>query len=59
MKNVVTLQINEDGDIYCQQITKKGKEFLKTKNEDNDNGYWEPGGVIILEELEEILKKEI
>jgi len=56
MKNMVILQ-KEDGAIYCQQITEKGKKFLE--NNEKDDGYWEEGGTITLDELEEILDKEI
>lgn len=57
MKNVVILQKDDNGKIYCQQITKKGIEYMKET--DVDNGYWEDGGTILLDELEEILDKEI
>jgi len=57
MKNVVMLYKDEDGNIYCQQITKKGVEYAQ--NQVEDNGYWEDGGTILLEELEEILDREI
>lgn len=57
MKNIVVLQKQEDGNILCQQITPKGKEWYLTGEE--DEGMWEDGGTIALEELEEILNKEV
>jgi hypothetical protein len=57
MKNIVILQKDEDGNIYCQQITQKGIDFINEENE--DLGYWEEGGTILLSELEEILDREI
>ena len=59
MKNMVVLQKNEDGKIYCKQISEKGKEFHLTPIEESDEGYWEKGGTILLDELEEILNKEV
>lgn len=56
MKNMVVLQKLDDGTIYCQQISPKGKEYLKVYE---DQGMWEEGGTILLDELEEILDKEI
>lgn len=60
MKNIIVLQKNEDGDIYCQEITKKGVDFV---NGDYDGLWiedcWDEGGTILLSELEEILDKEI
>ena len=59
MKNVVVLQ-KVDGDIYCQQVTKAGLEYMEQMAQDGlDNGYWEEGGTITLDELEEILDKEV
>ena len=57
MKNVVCLQKQEDGSIHCSQITMKGKE--QVEHGTVDDGYWEEGGTITLDELEEILDKEI
>ena len=57
MKNIVILHKDEDGKIYCQQITQEGIEYIN--NQEEDNGFWEEGGTILLEELEEILDKEI
>jgi len=59
MKNMVVLQKNEDGNIYCKQISEKGREFHLDPTSEKDEGYWEDGGTILLEELEEILNKEI
>jgi hypothetical protein len=47
----------EDGSIHCSQITEKGKEWVETGTV--DDGYWEEGGTITLDEIEEILNKEI
>ena len=57
MKNIVTLQKQDDGTILCQQITPKGKEWHLSDGE--DEGMWEDGGTIVLDELEEILDREI
>ena len=59
MKNIVILFKTEDGDIYCKEITKKGIEYANNMDKQEDLGYWEDGGTILLEELEEILDKEI
>ncbi len=56
MKNMIVLQKLDDGSIYCQQITEKGKEFIKVYE---DQGMWEEGGTIVLDELYEILDREI
>jgi hypothetical protein len=57
MQNMVVLYKLDDGTIYCKQLTEKGLEYM---NEDTieDLGYWEEGGTITLDELEEILDKE-
>lgn len=57
MKNIVVLQKNEDGDVECQQITEKGKQFMLDVLE--DEGHWDEGGTILLDELEEILDRDI
>jgi hypothetical protein len=57
MKNIVVLQKNEDGYIECQQITEKGKKYMLDGKE--DEGHWEEGGTILLDELEEILDRDI
>jgi hypothetical protein len=57
MKNIVLLSKDEDGSIYCQQLSKTGKEYVQDTME--DHGFWDEGGTILLEELEEILDKEI
>jgi len=57
MRNMVILQKTENGNIYCKQITEAGKKehFSKTY----DPGFWEDGGTIVLDELEEILDREV
>lgn len=57
MQNVVILQKDEDGALYCRQITEEGLKFMGDQEEE-DYTYWEPGGTILLEELMEILDKE-
>jgi len=57
MKNMVILYKTEDGGIYCQQITKKGKEYVEADMP--GHGCWDDGGTIVLSELEEILNREI
>lgn len=56
MKNIIVLQKDEDDNIFCQQITEKGIEFYN--NAEDDEGMWEDGGTITLDEIEEILNKE-
>lgn len=58
MRNVVVLYKNEDDQIVCRQLSEAGiahRKSGKTEGED----YWEEGGTILLDELEEILDKEI
>jgi len=57
MNNIVMLYKNEDGNLYCQQITQKGKEYVEADLE--DHGMWEEGGTITMDDLEEILDREI
>jgi len=56
MKNMVALQKTENGDIYCYQLGDKGVDHLL---KGIDEGYWQAAGIISLEELEEILDREI
>jgi uncharacterized protein YaaQ len=58
MKNVIALQKDEDGNIICRQLTQKGKEYAEEIGI-TDEGYWEDGGTILLEEIDEILDREI
>ena len=48
---------DEDDNIYCQQITQKGKEYVEADND--DHGMWEDGGTITMDDLEEILDRDI
>lgn len=57
MKNIVILQKQDDGTILCQQITKRGLKYAVSSTK--DEGYWEEGGTILLDELEKILDREI
>jgi hypothetical protein len=58
MKNMVVLQKNKEGQIHCKQISEVGKEFhLDSDGETTD--MWEDGGTILLDELEEILDREV
>lgn len=59
MRNVVVLYKNEDDYIVCRQLSEKGIESYKAGGGDEGEGYWEEGGTILLNELEEILDKEI
>jgi len=63
MKNMVVLQKLKDGSIYCRQITELGKRYSEDALYDDSatvsEGYWEKGGTVLLEELGEILDKEI
>lgn len=59
MKNVVVLYKNDDGDVYCRQLTEEGKKHMLAEREENETVYWEDGGTILLDELEEILDREI
>lgn len=58
MKNIVLLYKTDDGNIYCQQVSEFGKKYI-LENQDEEQVYWEEGGTITLDELEEILDKEI
>jgi hypothetical protein len=58
MKNIVVLQKDEDGDIICQQVTKKGIKWMK-KHEGEEDKCWEDGGSILLDELDDILNIDI
>ena len=57
MNNMIVLQKNEDGNIYCQQITQKGKKYVEGTEKDEE--YWEEGGTILLDEIEEILNRKV
>lgn len=57
MKNIILLYKDEDGNLYCQQITEKGKEYVEADLE--DHGMWEEGGTITIDELDEILDRDI
>lgn len=57
MKNIIVLQKQEDGTLYCSQITKTGIESMKEEGE--NPGFWDDGGSITFEEIEEILNKDI
>lgn len=63
MKNMILLQKKNGENIYCRQISKKGIEFIKNSEKSSDemdyNAFWEKGGTILLDELEEILDREI
>ena len=58
MKNLVCLQKNDDGKIVCWAISEKGAEFSKA-GESESTDFWNDGGTILLEELEEILDREV
>jgi len=58
MKNIIILKKDENGNIFCRQITLKGKELTEKRAFVKDN-YWETGGTILLDEINEILDKEI
>ena len=58
MRNMVILQKDEDGNIICSQLSEEGKEFVED-GEEGEVDFWCPGGTILLEELEEILDREI
>lgn len=62
MNNVVVLYKTEEGYLYCRQITEEGKKFLEMMEAGvttDGPSYWEDGGTILLEELMEILDREI
>lgn len=56
MKNLIMLYKTDDGEIYCQEISKKGVEYIE---KDNTGDYWEEGGTITLDEIEAMLDKEV
>jgi hypothetical protein len=55
---MVVLYKDEAGDIICRQLAQKGIDELKAGGEAGED-YWEEGGTILLDELEDILDKEI
>ena len=57
MKNVVLLYKKDDGSLYCQEVTQVGIDYMTEPGD--DHGMWDEGGTIVLDELEEILDKEI
>jgi len=58
MKNMVVLYKTKDGKIYCQQITEAGIKLTEAYM-DNGEKFWTDGGTIVLNELEEILDREV
>lgn len=58
MNNIIVLYKDENGDIYCHELTEKGAAASEL-NSIEDDGYWKEGGTILLDEIEEILNKEI
>jgi hypothetical protein len=58
MKNMVVLYKDDAGDIVCRQLAQKGIDELKAGGDAGED-YWEEGGTILLDQLEDILDKEI
>jgi len=58
MKNVVVVYKDEEGLIYCHKLSEKGVAFYMGEDI-TDEGYWNEGGTILMEELEEILDGEV
>ena len=56
MNNMVVLQKTEDGQIYCRELSEKGVEFHNSDEE--EEGYWDEGGTILMDELDKILSKQ-
>jgi hypothetical protein len=61
MNNVVILFKNEEGDLFCRQITKEGIKYMAESKKSGfaEPFYWEEGGTILMEELEEILDRQV
>lgn len=60
-RNMVVLFKTSDGQIYCKQITPEGLEAIGgnfDKESEFEDIYWEAGGTITLDELDEILSKD-
>ena len=58
MNNVIVLYKNEDGSIYCHELTEKGVKYWESGDEEGWE-YWKEGGtIVVLDEIEEILNKE-
>lgn len=55
MNRIVMLQKLEDGTIYCRRVE---SEYNTNISECGESPYWEEGGTIVLDELEEILDHE-
>lgn len=59
MKNMVVLYKNDDGDLHCRQLTEEGRRHVRAERVEGGTVYWEDGGTVLPEELEEILNREI
>lgn len=56
MKAIIMLQKLEDGTIYCRRVA---PEYNVNISDCGESPYWEDGGTVVLEEIEELLDKEI
>lgn len=57
MKNIILIQLDDDGTIQCQEITPEGKQYMLDTEEDNN--YWTEPKSIYLDEIEDLLQKEV
>jgi hypothetical protein len=57
MRNMVVLQKNDDGSVHCRQLSEEG--IVHAKSTESTDDMWEEGGTILLDELEEILDREV
>jgi len=61
MKNIIVLQKQANGTIYCAEISEEGVKHMEEALEEGceDPLYWKEGGTITIEEIEEILDKNL
>lgn len=59
MRNMVILYKDDDNMFFCRQLSPEGIDAVKASAFSRGENYWEDGGTILLDELEEILDKEI
>lgn len=60
MNNVVVLYKTEEGILHCRELSDKGRTHLEEINTSGeDEGFWKEIKIIQLEDLDEILNKQI
>jgi hypothetical protein len=60
MRNIISLYKDDDGNILCRYITQKGKEYVEECIKTNKLAdYWGEEAVITIDEIDELLDKEL